>query len=448
MALTSPRITCSRAGRLVAGALWIGFFAMPIAAFSGADMLSVIVGALTLFVGAITASFSRRYMRSDPVEARFFGNLGLLVLAVLVLVFAGNVLLIALGWCLSGWALARLVGHSSGLEDASAACRRTMRSFILGDGALLAALGLLAWHAGSIDLAVVPDRAGSLSPFLLTLAALGLLIAAAARCALPPFSGWLMSSMTAPTPVSALMHAGLVNAGGFLLLRFAPVFEMADIARFAAVGTGLFAAFWGLGIMMVRPDIKGSIAGSTVAQMGFMIMSCGLGAYAAALWHLVAHGLFKAWLFLGSGSAIGIAGNRRSVLVDPKLATATAAILFAGVGAAIFSGLASAGVVPLTLGLLTGLTTLAAVLGGDLRGRTRIGLGAIIAGLFAVNGLGLLFAAGAFSSPPPALLGSWEVLALLAVFLASWAAQHGRLAARRPLPPALYAALINAGALR
>ena len=148
-------------------------------------------------------------------------------------------------------------------------------------------------------------------------AALLLLIAAAARCALPPFAGWLLSSMTAPTPVSALMHAGLVNAGGFLLIRFAPVFEAAPIARAAAVAIGLVAALYGVGVMSVRPDIKRSLAGSTVSQMGFMIMSCGLGAYAAALWHIVAHGLFKAWLFLGSGSSVGMRGDKPAGLSDP-----------------------------------------------------------------------------------------------------------------------------------
>ena len=153
-----------------------------------------------------------------------------------------------------------------------------------------------------------------------------LVIAAAARCAVPPFSGWLLSSMTAPTPVSALMHAGLVNAGGFLLIRFAPVLEAAPVARAVAMLLGLFGAIYGVGIMMVRPDIKRSLAGSTVSQMGFMIASCGLGYFAAALWHLTAHGLFKAWLFLTAGSRVGIEQNRPQGGLD-LTAAATVALV-------------------------------------------------------------------------------------------------------------------------
>lgn len=448
MALTSPGTTKPRAAGIVSTALWISLILMPLMALTGASVLSLTVGALTLLVGAVTATFASRYMRSDPAQEAFFRILGLLVLAVLVLIFAGNLLLVAIGWCASGWLLARLIGHSSGLAEASEARRRTLRTFLLGDGALVAVLAALAWHASSVDLAVVLERAQTLSPVHQTLGALGLLAAAAVRCALPPFSGWLMSSMTAPTPVSALMHAGLVNAGGFLLLRFAPVFEAAEAARYAAIGIGAFAAFWGLGIMMVRSDIKGSIAGSTVAQMGFMIMSCGLGAYAAALWHIVAHGFFKAWLFLGSGSAIGMTSNSRTALIEPKLALSIAAILLAGSGLALFTGLADAGIVPLALGLMTGLTTFVAVARGELPGRTRVGFWAIILCLFAINALGLLLAGEAFREASPSLLSPWAAILLLSAFLASWAWQQSQLASRRPLPTALYARLINSGALR
>lgn len=263
------------------------------------SVLQLVIAGMTIFVGAIVAAFSRRFMRSDPRRTSYFAQIALLIGSVLLFVLTNDLLVFAAAWVASGILLASLVGHANALPEAREAAIRARRTFLIGDLALLAALAIVGGHGGTTDISAALSRSGSLSPLAGHLAALLLVIAAAARCALPPFSAWLLSSMTAPTPVSALMHAGLVNAGGFLLLRLAPVLEAAPVARYAAVGTGLFAALWGLGIMAVRPDAKRALAGSTVSQMGFMIMSCGLGAYAAALWHIAAHGLFKAWLFGG-----------------------------------------------------------------------------------------------------------------------------------------------------
>lgn len=409
--------------------------------------LALAICGLTLFVAATVVHFSRRYMRADLRKGAYFTTIGALVGCVLAFVATGNLVLFALAWVGSGVALARLIGHAGQLGDARQAMRRAAFTFAMGDAALLAALVILAWHGGAwqIDsaLAALPTMP---VPFAL-LVALLLVVAAAARCALPPFSGWLLSSMTAPTPVSALMHAGLVNAGGFLLIRFAAVLEMAPLARIAAVAVGLVAALYGIGIMAVRPDIKRSLAGSTVSQMGFMILSCGLGAYTAALWHILAHGLFKAWLFLGSGSNLGTkaGGPVRNNGALPPVAIAATTLGVAFVAA--WLGILTATMVPLALAFAAAIATLSGALQGGGSARDKGLLALFCAGLVALYAGALWITHTALGPDGPALLPAPALLGLLAGFLGTWIVQQRLLAGAMPIPPALYVYLLNAGAL-
>jgi NAD(P)H-quinone oxidoreductase subunit 5 len=447
-----PRLeTHNNQGLLITGLLWLSLGAaacvMAMSSFPSEDGAALAIGLLTLFVAAIVANFSLRYMRSDRRPTRFFLTLGALVTSVLILLFTSNLLVLGVAWCASGWLLASLIGHTERWVEANAAARRTRHVFFFGDAALLTALGILGWHAKSLELAVTLTSAVTLPAPSGTLVALLLVVAAAARCALPPFSGWLLSSMTAPTPVSALMHAGLVNAGGFLLIRFAPVLEAAPSARAVAVVIGLCGAIYGIGIMMVRPDVKRSLAGSTVSQMGFMIMSCGLGAYAAALWHIIAHGLFKAWLFLGSGSTIGMRVGKE---VAPLSGRMTLAIAAATVGAALtvlLLGDGRADLVPLLLGFATATATLVASLGGNISVRSKLVLLLILAALIILHGSGLIVARLLIGETATPLVPNWALLLLLVAFLGAWTWQQQRVASGRGLPLRLYVHLINAGAL-
>ncbi len=439
-------------GLTISAALWCGLaaaavlgLAMPaLAAEAG---LALAMALLTLFVAAIVATFSLRYMRADDSPARFFAALGGLVVTVLATLFTGNLVVLGAAWCASGWLLAGLIGHSADWSEARAAARRARLAFLIGDTALLAALGILGWNAASVELDAALAAATILPPLAAHAVAALLVVAAAARCALPPFSGWLLSSITAPTPVSALMHAGLVNAGGFLLIRFAPVLETAPLARALAVILGLCGAIYGIGIMLVRPDVKRSLAGSTVSQMGFMIMSCGLGAYGAALWHIIAHGLFKAWLFLGSGSAIGIKADKAPAPLSGQAVLAIAAGTL-GTALSIFVfGTADGSMVPLLLGLATAAATLVAALGGRLPLRKKLVMLVALAGLIVCHGAGLALAEAAVGRNGAPLVPDWALLALLAAFLGGWTWQQLRLASGRGLPLRLYVPLINAGAL-
>ena len=134
---------------------------------------------------------------------------------------------------------------------------------------------------------------------------LGILVVVAAlsRSAQFPFHRWLPATLAAPTPVSALLHAGVVNAGGILLIRLAPL-SRREVAQALTIAAGAATMVYGATIMLVKPDVKGALAHSTTAQMGFMILTCGLGLWAAAVIHLVAHGFYKSTLFLSSGSAV------------------------------------------------------------------------------------------------------------------------------------------------
>jgi NAD(P)H-quinone oxidoreductase subunit 5 len=269
-----------------------------------ADGLTRLMAVVTTFVSGIVHSFARRYMAGAKRLNAFYARLFGLTLIVLLLTAANHLVLFAAAWTAMGWVLADLIGHVRGWPQAQAAARYA-RWFFLGGSALLAgALGLLGLRAGTWTIDGVLAAVGGLSTSVVGSAAVLLLLAAMVQSALVPFHRWLLSSMTAPTPVSAFMHAGLVNAGGVLLARFAPVvFELPTVMLGIVVAGGV-SALLGQAWMLVQTDVKRQLGASTVAQMGFMVLQCGLGFIPAAIAHLLLHGFYKAYLFLASGTAV------------------------------------------------------------------------------------------------------------------------------------------------
>lgn len=273
------------------------------------DGLSLSMAALVAVVALIIVSFSRRYMDGNSHEGRFYAVLAAVIACVGLLIFANHLVIFAAAWLGMGIALAALIGHVGNWPSARASARIALYHFLAGTAALAAGLALLGWQSQSLTITGITDyfaqdAAGKdPGPFVLAGTCL-LVLAGIIQSALFPFHSWLLASMTAPTPVSALMHAGLVNAGGFLVVRFAPLFStMPDMmtVMFALGAVSAFlASFWMLG----QSDIKRALGCSTVAQMGFMIMQCGLGFYTAAIAHLILHGFFKAYHFLAAGSAV------------------------------------------------------------------------------------------------------------------------------------------------
>ncbi len=271
-----------------------------------ADRVGVALLLLVCGVSAVTQAFARRYLHGDVRAARFFAATGLLTAATAAMVTAATLVGLAVAWTVAGIALCVLLGMYGDLPAAREGVRRTARAFAFGDAALWLAVAIAVAAWGNLDLRRLPEQAPSLTTDGTTLAVVAclLVVAALARSAQLPLQGWLPATLAAPTPVSALLHAGVVNAGGVLLVRLSPLFGASALATHLAFFAGAATAVYGTALMLAKPDIKGALAHSTMGQMGFMIMTCGLGAFAAAIFHLVAHGMYKATLFLGSGAAV------------------------------------------------------------------------------------------------------------------------------------------------
>ena len=275
-----------------------------------ADRVGGVLIALTTLVGLIVQSFGSRSLLGDP-RARRFHLLALVLTsatAAVAVAATGAGLLVA--WIVTSVALVALLGHRAPWPPAVEARRRTGWSFLVGDAALVGAVLLAVFTIGDIDMrsigadAAALDGEDVLGTSALSVVALLLVVAGVARSALVPIHRWLPSTLAAPTPVSALLHAGVVNGAGVLLIRFSPVFGSSATAMTVAFALGMLTALVATAVMLVRTDVKGALVWSTSGQMGFMVLQLGVGAFAAALFHIVGHALYKAALFLGAGGAI------------------------------------------------------------------------------------------------------------------------------------------------
>jgi len=271
-----------------------------------ANHVGVALLLLVCGVSTVAQAFAARYLRGDSHAGRFFAATGLLTAATAAMVSAATLIGLAIAWTIAGLALWRLLGLYGRLPAAREGARRTAHAFLIGDLALWIAVAVATAQWGALDLRELSTLAPVLAAdqAVTALVACLLVIAAIVRCAQLPAQQWLPATLAAPTPVSALLHAGVVNAGGVLLVKLAPVFGASVIATHLAFLAGAATVIYGTTLMLVKPDVKGALAHSTMGQMGFMIMTCGLGAFAAAIFHLIAHGMYKAALFLGSGAAV------------------------------------------------------------------------------------------------------------------------------------------------
>ena len=269
------------------------------------DVLSVTMLLLVSFIGSVVIRFSATYLDGDDRQGRFTGWLCLTLTSVLLLVLSGNLVLLVASWIGTSVFLHHLLLHFSGRTGAVRAARKKFIVARLGDGALVMAAGLLAFGYETIDIATILSAAKEgVMPLGAFWAAAFLALAAILKSAQFPSHGWLTEVMETPTPVSALLHAGVINAGGFLLIRFADVMLLAPGVLAVLVMIGGFTALLGGLAMLAQPAVKTSLAWSTIAQMGFMIMQCGLALFPLALLHIVAHSLYKAHAFLASGTAV------------------------------------------------------------------------------------------------------------------------------------------------
>jgi NAD(P)H-quinone oxidoreductase subunit 5 len=275
------------------------------------DALSALMYALVSFIGTIVVFYSRNYLDGDPAQGRFVQRLALTLAAVLLLILSGNLFQLTLAWVATSIGLHGLLVFYRDRPAGMLAARKKFVLSRLGEICLVAAMMLIYRAFGSLDYSVVLSGAealranGSVSGSIQA-AAILLVGAALLKSAQFPVHGWLIEVMETPTPVSALLHAGVINAGGFLILRFAGVISLSAGALDLLLIVGALTALFGSLVMLTQTSVKVSLAYSTVAQMGFMMLECGLGAFSAALLHIVAHALYKAHAFLSSGSVIDI----------------------------------------------------------------------------------------------------------------------------------------------
>lgn len=274
---------------------------------SRVDVVSVTMLILVAFVGWIVLRYSASYLDGEKRQGAFLGWMAATLAAVLLLVQAGNLVHLVVAWIATSLCLQRLLVFYRDRIQAIRAARKKTVVARLGDAALIGAVLVLFNGYGTSDIATILDAArDGTAPLAASWAAGLIALAAMLKSAQFPTHGWLTEVMETPTPVSALLHAGVINAGGFLLIRFADVMLLAPGVLAVLVTVGGFTALFGGLAMLTQPAVKTSLAWSTIAQMGFMIMQCGLALFPLALLHIVAHSLYKAHAFLASGTAVDI----------------------------------------------------------------------------------------------------------------------------------------------
>ncbi|KTD46299.1 proton-conducting transporter membrane subunit [Legionella quateirensis] len=268
------------------------------------NTLTLLLCSLVLLVSFVVHRFSLRYMHGDRLYRRFFLLLSAVTLATLLMVLADNLFLFWSAWSLSNVFLVLLMVHKKEWIASKNAGLLAFYTLASGSACLLAAFILLSLGYSTNSIEALTQLSNPMQWSLLSLSLSLILVAALTQSGIVPFHRWLISSLNSPTPVSALMHAGLVNGGGILLVKFAPLMMLYPGLLTVLFLVGSISALLGTVWKLMQHDVKKMLACSTMAQMGFMMMQCGVGLFAAAIAHLCWHGLFKAYLFLSSGSAV------------------------------------------------------------------------------------------------------------------------------------------------
>lgn len=265
------------------------------------DSLAKIMIALVLFIGVIVGKFSINYMKGDKKHKSFFISLFLLINFLTLLFISDNLLLFIIFWILSNLILIKIMIHKSSWKAAKESGLLTAKTYFIGLFSIIISFALLYIVTGETSIKSIIEQKNNST--LIAVSLIFIMIAAMTQSAIWPFHKWLISSLNSPLPVSAIMHAGLVNGGGFLIIKFAPLYlnypEILDLMFILGITTAIIGTLWKL----IQSDIKRMLACSTMAQMGFMIAQCGLGLFSAAMVHIILHGIFKSYLFLSSSSA-------------------------------------------------------------------------------------------------------------------------------------------------
>lgn len=299
------------------------------------DLVSSAMLILVTTLAVVVVRYSRTYLAGERGLDRYARSLLMTIASVTILVISNNLASLIAGWIATGVFLHQLLIFYRRRRQAIIVAHK---KFLLGrvaDLAFVGSLAVMTTEAGTLRIdalnAIGERMHGALSPPL-QLATVLLVLGVLLKTAQLPFHGWMLQVMEAPTPVSALLHAGVVNIGGFVMIRLSPLMAHATIAQDILLGVGLVTALLGSLIMMTRMSIKLVLAWSTIAQMGFMLVQCGLGVWHLALLHLLAHSFYKAHCFLTSGNVVET--WRGASLVKPKKSLLTTLIAISLMGTA------------------------------------------------------------------------------------------------------------------
>jgi NADH-quinone oxidoreductase subunit L len=324
--IISAAVSCPSCGQVTALALpaaealpfhWLAIGALQVDFTFVLDQLSAVMLLVVTGVGFLIHVYSLGYMRGEPGYARYFSFLNLFLFFMTVLVLAGNFLLMFVGWEGVGLASYLLIGFYFERNSAAAAGKKAFIvnrigdfGFLIGIFLVLSTFGTLNFGGIAVTLALEPAWSGT----VLTVICLCLLVGAAGKSAQLPLYIWLPDAMEGPTPVSALIHAAtMVTAGVYMIARTHLLFDRAPIALWTVAIVGAATALFAATIALVQTDIKRVLAYSTISQLGYMFMACGVAAYSAAIFHLVMHAFFKALLFLAAGSVIHAMGGEQDL---------------------------------------------------------------------------------------------------------------------------------------
>ena len=310
----------------------IKWYTSAIVRFNG---FSVLIWTVVTFFSALISSYSKNYLMGFTYRNRF--NLLALgfTIAVMLFVIANNLFLLVGNWFLMGFFISKLIGINKNWMEAKAASYFSQKyflfsSFLLGIGILI--LGLYTEENTLIGLT---SMIHTVPTSMTIISSLFIITAAIIQSAIFPFHRWLLSAMTAPTPASALMHAGFVNGSGILLALFSTLLVAANTLSLLFVIGGVTVII-GQFAKLLQVNVKQKLACSTIAQMGFMIMQCGLGFFNAAVLHLILHGFYKAYLFLSSGEEIEYSSPSNSLEIKIKPLQALIVLIYGIIGAVLF----------------------------------------------------------------------------------------------------------------
>lgn len=280
------------------------------------DTLSGSISFAVLTIGGVVMRYSARYLEDDPKREHFLKSIAFVLVSVMIMLLTSNLAALIVAWAAASFFLHRLLMHFSERVKARRAAEQKFWVSRFGDLFLVAGAFGLHQIFGTMDLPEMFTMAAQLPsdhPNLFTLnASLCLLTAGAiVKSAQYPFHFWLPKSLETPTPISALLHAGVINGGGYLVIRLSPILHQSDVALIMLLLFGTLSTVYGALVMSVQSDVKKQLAFSTVAQMGFMMVQCGLGAYQLASLHIVGHAFYKSYAFLSSGRAADLGKIRK-----------------------------------------------------------------------------------------------------------------------------------------